>query len=259
MRAIEVTDLEWSDSDAESVVTDANIGCPVSTQCDTSRYIYLSAMLDTIVAGMTDEQGNIPVDILPSILATTSSSVWAKINTDFIDLFPEFVLDVDLNQNEEIPTGPMLMRIRYEEDSEGNWYAPKGLITDEAGKLTFETTLDVYLDAPYLSPIIGPANLSHNLRSYPINDLKLRGPITFLEDGRMQIALANVEPVPIQVDVEGSITITGENTGGLCGIWPFTEICGGIANVAVNPDSSIHLEIPAGELRLNYISPYTQH
>lgn len=243
----------------ETLVQDANIGCAYGQTCDKDRYIYLSAMLDTIVAGQTEEDGSIPVDILPSILATTSSSVWAFIDTSFVDMFPEFVLSVELSENEEIATGPMLMRIRYAEDDEGRRVPPAGrILTSDDGQLTFETTLNVYLDAPYLDPSIGPADLGHNLRSYPINNLELSGPITFLNDGRMQIALENVNPVPIDVAVTGQINITAENTGGICGSILFQWLCEGIANSAIDANTLIHLEIPAGELRLNYISPYTQ-
>lgn len=247
-----------------TVVTNANIGCQVGIDCASDQSIYLTAMLDTLVYGSpqandSDNGPRIPVDIYPSILATTSSSVWVRIDTSFIDAFPDFILSVDLSPNEEIPTGPMLMRIRYDNDSEAGRIPPKGFISNnEDGQLTFETTLNVYLDAPYLNPSIGPANLSHNLRSYEINNLHLRGPITFLDDGRMQISLSNTDAVPINVDARGTIEITGQNTGGLCGIWPFTYICGGIANVAVDANSRIHLEIPPGKLNLNYLSPYTQ-
>lgn len=244
-----------------TIVQQANIGCTVGLDCTSDQSIYLTAMLDTVVHGNAiDEGSRIPVDIYPSVLATTSSSVWVRIDTSFVDAFPDLILNVDLSPNEEIPTGPMLMRIRYDEDIELGKVPPKGFISnDESGQLMFETTLDVYLDAPYLNPSIGPANLTHNLRSYEIENLRLSGPITFLEDGRMQISLSNIDAVPIDVDVRGTIEITGENTGGLCG-WPLISIiCSGIANVAVDANSRIHLEIPPGKLNLNYLSPYTQN
>lgn len=244
-----------------TIVQQANIGCTVGLDCTSDQSIYLTAMLDTVVYGNAiDEGSRIPVDIYPSILATTSSSVWVRIDTSFVDSFPDLILSVDLSPNEEIPTGPMLMRIRYDDDSEAGRIPPKGFISsDENGQLTFETVLNVYLDAPYLNPSIGPANLTHNLRSYEIENLRLSGPITFLEDGRMQISLSNLDAVPIDVDVRGTIEITGENTGGLCG-WPLISIiCSDIANVAVDANSRIHLEIPPGKLNLNYLSPYTQN
>ncbi|MBS8242025.1 hypothetical protein DYI22_16180 [Marinobacter lipolyticus] len=244
----------------ETLVQGANIGCAVGLDCNKDQYIYLTAMLDTVVSGQTQDDGSVPVDILPSILATTSSSVWAFIDTSFVDLFPDFVLSVDLEENEEIATGPMLMRIRYSKEDTGKSIPPKGKIVSHSnGDLMFETTLDVYLDAPYLDPSIGPAALGHNLRSYPIAALELRGPITFLADGRMQIALENVNPVPIDVEVRGQIDITADNTGGICGNILFSWLCEGIANSAIDANTRIHLQIPAGELRLNYISPYTQH
>ena len=58
------------------------------------------------------------------------------------------------------------------------------------------TELDVYLDAPYLQP---PFFSSHNQHSYPLH-LKLSGPISFLDDGRMQITQANGDPLTINVN-----------------------------------------------------------
>lgn len=244
---------------SDTVVTAGRVGCRTDSSCPAGQYIYLTAGLDTRIYPEPNEQGELEVDIFPSFLATSSNDLWVRIDTSFIDAFPDFILSVDLSEHEQIPTGPMFMRIRYTDDGAGNVAPPKGVIyTDDNGQLSFRTTLDVYLDAPYLNPSLGPAVLNHNLRSYPINDLTISGPITFLNDGRMQIALSNEGPITINADVEGTIEITGSNTGGLCGLWPFTYICGGIANVAVDADTRLQLQIPPGKLRLNYLSPITQ-
>ncbi|WP_375176448.1 Ig-like domain-containing protein [Marinobacter mobilis] len=243
----------------DTVVTAGRVGCRTDSSCPAGQYIYLTAGLDTRIYPQPNAQGELEVDIFPSFLATSSNDLWVRIDTSFIDAFPDFILSVDLSEHERIPTGPMFMRIRYADDGAGNDVPPKGAIyNDDNGQLSFRTTLDVYLDAPYLNPSLGPAVLNHNLRSYPINNLTISGPITFLDDGRMQIALSNESPITINADVEGTIEITGSNTGGLCGLWPFTYICGGIANVAVDADSRLQLQIPPGKLRLNYLSPITQ-
>ena len=243
----------------DSLVTDARIGCKVGTDCPRDKFIYLTAMLDVFIAGTPDDQGRIPVDILPSVLATTSSDVWVKINTALLDAFANIGLaDVGIEPDENIPTGPLTLRIRYSKDADGNVEpVPGSLYTNENGNLTFETTLDLYLDAPYLNPSIGPADLDHNLRSYPLDALELRGPVTFLPDGRIQIQLTNVEAVPIDVEVEGEIELTSSNTDGLCRF--LAVICNPIIGVlGLNANTIIHLEIPQGQLSLTYLSPTTQ-
>lgn len=248
----------------DSLVVDAGIGCEVGESCPEDKFIYLTAMLDTIVAGQPDEQGRVPVEILPSVLATTSTDVWAKIDTTLLDLFAQFnIAKTGIEANERIPTGPLMMRIRYPRDASGNVEPLNGfLYTNDQGQFTFELNLDVYLDAPYLNPSIGPAYLEHNLRSYPIHDLggdrlTLRGPVTFLQDGRIQIQLLNIKPVPIDVEVRGDITLTSDNVSGLCQYVSF--ICNPIIGfLGLNADTVIHLEIPQEMLSLTYLSPTTQ-
>ena len=248
----------------DSLVVDAEIGCEVGQSCREDKFIYLTAMLDTFVAGTPDDQGRVPVEISPSVLATTSSDVWVKIDTALLDAFASIGLaDTGIEANESISTGPLMMRIRYPRDEKGNVKPLTGfLYTNEQGQFTFELSLDVYLDAPYLNPSIGPAELDHNLRSYPIQDLggdrlTLRGPVTFLQDGRIQIQLLNVERVPIDVEVRGDITLNSNNVSGICSLVP--NLCNPIINLlGLNADTVIHLEIPQGKLSLTYLSPTTQ-
>ncbi|MGB2114902.1 MAG: Ig-like domain-containing protein [Marinobacter adhaerens] len=248
----------------DSLVVDAEIGCEVGQSCREDKFIYLTAMLDTFVAGTPDDQGRVPVEISPSVLATTSSDVWVKIDTALLDAFASIGLaDTGIEANERISTGPLMMRIRYPRDEKGNVKPLTGfLYTNEQGQFTFELSLDVYLDAPYLNPSIGPAELDHNLRSYPIQDLggdrlTLRGPVTFLQDGRIQIQLLNVERVPIDVEVRGDITLNSNNVSGICSLVP--NLCNPIINLlGLNADTVIHLEIPQGKLSLTYLSPTTQ-
>ena len=248
----------------DSLVVDAGIGCEVGESCPEDKFIYLTAMLDTIVAGQPDEQGRVPVEILPSVLATTSTDVWAKIDTTLLDLFAQFnIANTGIEANERIPTGPLMMRIRYPRDANGNVEPLNGfLYTNDQGQFTFELILDVYLDAPYLNPSIGPAYLDHNLRSYPIHDLggdrlTLRGPVTFLPDGRIQIQLLNVEKVPIDVEVRGDIKLNSNNVGGICSLVP--NLCNPLIDLlGLNANTVIRLEIPEGKLSLTYLSPTTQ-
>lgn len=247
----EVSSLQNSDT----LVEEANIGCVVGTtpNCDKNKYVYLAGMLDVLVAGATDSNGEIPLDILPTVLMTTSADVHVKIDTELLDLLDKLgILTTDITENEIIETGPLMLRIRYK-----NGNPPQGQIySDGKGGLMIKTTLDVYLDAPYLDPTIGPAVLQHYLRSYELNDLVLRGPIKFMEDGRMQITLDNDNPIRANVDVTGEIDLEQGEIGGLCSIAP--KLCGAVANGLVNIDTRIGLEIPEKKLHLNFITPFTQ-
>ena len=81
--------------------------------------------------------------------------------------------------------------------------------------------------------------------------------MTFLQDGRIQIQLLNVERVPIDVEVRGDITLNSNNVSGICSLVP--NLCNPIINLlGLNADTVIHLEIPQGKLSLTYLSPTTQ-
>ena len=246
----------------DTVVEGANVGCQVGSNCPEKTLFYLTALLDVDVVGEANENGHIPVEISPSTLSTTNINVWVKIDTAVTDALAALgIADTGIEENEEIPTGPMVMRIRYEdEDGNGDGQQPvPGVIkpgTDSA--LEFETTLDVYLDSPYLNPSIGPAQLDHQLRSYEINDLTLSGPIQFYDDGRMEISLKNEDPIDIAVEATGEIDISSDNTDGLCAIPIVDEICTGAANGILDADTRINLTIPPDNLSLNYITPNTQ-
>src|SRR5690606_13965419 len=118
-------------------------------------------------------------------------------------------------------TGPQVMRLRYAPDDNGERTRPiPGWIRTGPTGPVFETSLDLYLDAPYLHP---PLGLSHNLKSYPLDGLSLSGPITFLEDGRMQIEQVSLGGLPINVSIAGGA-------------------------------ASVNLRIPEGGVNLTYIS-----
>jgi hypothetical protein len=172
--------------------------------------------------------GRVMVKLYPTTIYTSSTDV-------FVEVYP--VLALLAGDIGAIPTGPMSMRIRFQKDKNGG---RKELIdgfifTNDKGQLTFETELDVYLDAPYLAPEIMGSTLNHNLRSFPIDKLKLSGPITFLDDGRMQIGQSNIE----------DITLEGINING-------------IVAAIVNINMTLSMLIPQNGLLLNYLSPITQ-
>jgi hypothetical protein len=71
-----------------------------------------------------------------------------------------------------------------------------GYIYDDGGMPSMEVKLDLYMDAPDLSITLS----SHDLHSKPFS-LMLKGPVTFLPDGRISIAVKNVADVPITINV----------------------------------------------------------
>ncbi|WP_420195090.1 Ig-like domain-containing protein [Marinobacter sp. GH_1] len=214
-----------------TLVDNANIGCRVGQTCEQEKFIYMTAMLDVAVIGQPDDQGRVPVKLYPSVLYTSELDV----NVSISDLVAWLV-----GKHHSIKTGPMLMRMRYEGEQR-NELISGYLFTNGEGVLTFETELDLYMDAPYLKPEIPLTELDHNMRSFPINNLKLSGPVTFLDDGRMQIVQRNTATVDLP-----NIVIDGNTLGGLGNI------------LGLGPRTSLALTIPEQQLYLNYISPSTQ-
>ena len=214
-----------------ALVENANIGCRVGQTCERDKFIYMTAMLDVAVMGQQDESGRVPVKLHPSILYTSELDV----NVSIEDLVAWLV-----GKHHSIKTGPMLMRMRYE-GSARNELISGYLFTNAEGVLTFETELDLYMDAPYLKPEIPLTELDHNMRSFAINNLTLSGPVTFLEDGRMQIVQRNTSAVQLQ-----NVVIDGRTLGGLGNL------------LGLGPRTSMTLTIPEQQLRLNYLSPSTQ-
>lgn len=204
-----------------SLVNDARIGCdPNGTDCPQDKFIYLTGMLDVDLGPdpvATLESRPVPVFVHPSMLYTSGEEVH---------------IDSDAGDTVE-PTGPMAMRLRFANNGNGRQDRIAGLIANnpETGELEISLSLDVYLDAPYLEIVINGVQLDHNIYSLPLDNLALKGPINFLDDGRLQIELSNPDPVDIVVQVEGDPLL---NLG----------------------SSEVTLTIPPEELVLNYVSPF---
>lgn len=242
------------------VLGSARIGCSVgSASCDRSReFIAKTAKLDVAVASDAIEGSDgikrVPVKLHPSILLTTSSDVWIQLDNNFLASLATETGD----PNQVLPTGPMLMRMRYQGENRDQLI--DGVISEIDGQLTFETELDIYLDAPYLnSRLSGLANtrLEDNLRSFPIDGLKLRGAITFLDDGRMVIEQRNIEPINVDIQLRGEATVSFlEN----CGIFQFfCDAVNRFTNVIIDVNTDITMTIARDELHVRYLSPYTQN
>lgn len=247
------------------VVSEAAIGCSVdaSSCAPIDRTIAKTLKLDVEIGNerVTWDNGltGIPVKLNPSVLFTTSSDVWIKLDSEFLAQIAS-----DGDQNQRVPTGPMVMRMRYQKGSDGKRDdLIDGLIyTSDNGELHFRTKLDVYLDAPFLqsrlSSDLTETNLEDNMRSFEINDLALDGPITFFDDGRMQIVQKNMDPVNLGVLLRGQAEISFSDNND-CGAFEFfCNIIDNTINAIIDVDTDLTMRIPEKSLYLNYVSPYTQ-
>jgi len=97
-----------------------------------------------------------------------------------------------------------------------------GYIIEKGGQPTMVTKLDLYMDAPDLSIPLS----SHDLHSKKLT-VSLEGPVTFLPDGRITIALTNTAALPVTITIDAPIVGNG----------------------------TVSMEVPAGEMKLQLISP----
>lgn len=197
-------------TDARGLANDANTGCGFNddgshSSCPERKFVWLTSGLNSEVIGTGTHPGTgreaVRVAVHPNIIYTSNLDVYADIS-----ILPEPVLT---------RSGPQIMRVRYEEGPGGEPQPLSGWIYEnDQGVPTFEVQADIYLDAPYLEP---PLPLAHNLHSYELS-MTLRGPVTFTQDGRMQVRLRNAEDVPINVtlgandEIEIDLQLPAEGT-----------------------------------------------
>lgn len=226
----------------------ARVGCSYEGQeCPDQKFIYQTYGLNTEIIGPEidpatgESTGNVRVLLYPTMLATTSATVWYNL----------------LGPSESV-TGPQVLRMRYGQPTEDNPMGlVEGLIVEDAnGRPEFRTQADLMLDAPNLHlPLDGL--LAHNLFSYPFT-LNLKGEITFFDDGRMQIEQRNSNRPEITVDVAGS-------SDAATGFVGFISCLGGIftgngftacEDVASGKGKAVQLPlmIPEQGVYLNFIS-----
>ncbi|MEO8704082.1 MAG: Ig-like domain-containing protein [Kofleriaceae bacterium] len=96
-------------------------------------------------------------------------------------------------------TGTNVLRIREPADG-----PVKGYIIDDGGAPTMVVALEMYMDAPDMSIPLS----DHDLHSKQMS-ISLRGPVTFLPDGRISIALSNVADVPVAVNIDAPLGLGG--------------------------------------------------
>jgi len=116
------------------------------------------------------------------------------------------------------PTGVSVLRIR--EPANG---PVTGYLIDDHGTPTLVLALDIYLDAPDMSVLGGLA--SNDLHSKPLS-VVLRGPLRFLPDGRISIAVKSIADIALTVNIDATIL-----------------------------SGSVKLLIPAGEMKIQLVSP----
>lgn len=96
-------------------------------------------------------------------------------------------------------TGPNIMRVRYDEDDNGDrTIPPVGYIVETPDGPVFQITFDLLFDAPELSL---PLGLEHNVKGLPIDNVVLEGPLDFLPDGRLFIGLQNQGALNVDLDI----------------------------------------------------------
>lgn len=122
--------------------------------------------------------------------------------------------NTELTEN-RIYTGPLVFRMRH---PAGNGPI-KGFIFRKDGKLVLEAQLDLYTDIPEINATATVLGLplipiEHSVRSNddltstanPLNgsgSIKVRGEVKFLDDGRLTIQLANIDPVRLTAQLSG--------------------------------------------------------
>lgn len=173
------------------LVTGAQVGCNLNLSCPGEKFTYLNGGINADIVGWNESEQAVEVLLYPPVLMTTNSSVYAQI----LGLVEP-----------EVPTEPLVMRARYADDGSGNRTEPvRGYIRHDGNSLTFDTTLDLFLDAPEME---APLGLPHNLHSLELNDLQLSGPVEFLPDGRLVIGLLSLNAQTIGVSIgDGAATI----------------------------------------------------
>ncbi|MDI9246561.1 Ig-like domain-containing protein [Marinobacter sp. CHS3-4] len=235
-----VTGKQASASGLVSPTAPAQVGCVAGegVTCPRAKFIYQSYALNTEVKGPGiydpdpnvdgDEIEGILVDLYPTMLSTTSISVFTKIYVlGFIPL------------QEETVTNTQVLRMRYAKDDPActgsncarNSLVPGVIAEGENGQPVFITKADLLIDAPDMAIPLGG---THDLYGRPFT-LDLKGDITFFDDGRMQIEQRNSN----RVGASDELLVTA-NTGGFQNA--------GVVTLR------LPLEIPVNGTYLNFIS-----
>ena len=166
--------------------------------CPGKKFTYLKMALNATVTNQHVDGKGIKVEIYPSQVISTSFITYAR-------------NPIAGKSTLALPSGEQIMRMRYAKDDQScvdTQTAPcrrtqpiTGWIKEDGeGKPILTADVDLYIDAPYVGPLLNPTliNLRHNLRSYQVS-MSLSGPISFLDDGRMVVQQRNENPIDIDL------------------------------------------------------------
>ncbi|MBZ2189164.1 Ig-like domain-containing protein [Alcanivorax sp. JB21] len=189
------------------LLLDANVGCgftgggysPGKETCNDKKFLYITGGLTADVGEYDPVEEAVRVDIRPTLIMTTSIDVHA-------------VLFLLVPSQTVIPTGPQVMRMRYEDNGAGQRNQPiTGWLYETPDGPRLRATLQLYLDAPNLAPEVIGITLTHDLYSYPLT-LNVDGPVSFLPDGRMVIQQTNIGG---PADIQASISLLSFGAAGM--------------------------------------------
>ena len=243
--------------------SEARVGCQTSGEdCPDKKFIYQTYGLNTEVIGpdIDPQSGKEGIRVLlyPTLLATTSIDVYLDDGNGLTDVL--------LSPDDPQVTGPQILRMRYAkddpnctEDCTRNSLIPGIIVEGDDGRPVFKTEADLTLDAPNLALPLGDV-LRHNLFNYPFT-LELEGPITFFDDGRMQIEQRNLVSPEINVLVTTESDVVGGALDlGTCLIGFLGFDLGACEDLFDPPEADedgavfIPLVIPKDGVYLNFIS-----
>ena len=178
----------------------AQVGCKagVGETCPRDKFIYQTYALNTEVKGPGvyeasdgEKHEGVLVDLYPTMLATSSISVFTQVNA----------LWGAIKLQEETVTNTQVLRMRYSKDPScdenqeqcaRNSLIPGVITTGDDGQTIFITEVDLFIDAPDME--IPPDGGTHDLYGRPFT-VTLKGDVTFFDDGRMQIEQWNLNSV----------------------------------------------------------------
>lgn len=180
----------WADAGSPFGVLRRTCYQAVPAECPQDKFTYLTGALFAEVTDQTTTNGDIKVLIHPGHIVTTSFRSYTK--GPLSNASYENVAD----------SGYQLMRMRYVDNG-----PIQGIISNGPDGPELSTSVDLYMDAPYLVTDItvrkGIANrVHHNLYSYPVS-MTLGGPLSFLSDGRMVIDQwnSNALTIPLRMNI----------------------------------------------------------
>ena len=184
------------------VITNANLGCSLGEDCPENHFAFISSgalaagpriydpdvqvnrrLIDSNPATDNFIAGAIRANVYPTTVSTTSV---------FLEAQALGLITIGLD------TGPLILRLLPQESDEP---FITGFISDTSNGPWFNATFDVLVDAPELRPALGPIVLSHDIRSKPVANVTLEGPLRFVDDGRLVLKLANADALVIPAGI----------------------------------------------------------